>query len=33
MELEMGAFFTMLTNQNQGISAGAADEVANFGGR
>ena len=30
MELEMGAFFTMLTNQNQGISAGAADEVANF---
>jgi hypothetical protein len=30
MELEMGAFFTMLTNQSQGISAGAADEVANF---
>ena len=30
VEVEMGAFFTMLTNRSQGISAGAADEVANF---
>lgn len=30
VEIEMGAFFTMLTNRSQGISAGAADEVANF---
>jgi hypothetical protein len=30
VEVEMGAFFTMLTNQSQGISEGAADEVANF---
>ena len=26
----MGAFFTMLTNRSQGISEGAADDVANF---
>jgi hypothetical protein len=30
VEVEMGAFFTMLTNRSQGISEGAADEVANF---
>jgi hypothetical protein len=30
VEVEMGAFFTMLTNRSQGISTGAADEVANF---
>ena len=30
VEVEMGAFFTMLTNRSQGISAGAAEEVANF---
>ena len=30
VEVEMGAFFTMLTNRSHGISAGAADEVANF---
>jgi hypothetical protein len=30
VEVEMGAFFTMLTNRSQGIGAGAADEVANF---
>jgi hypothetical protein len=30
VEVEMGAFFTMLTNRSQGISKGAADEVANF---
>ena len=30
VEFEMGAFFTMLTNPSQGISTGAADEVANF---
>jgi hypothetical protein len=30
VEVEMGAFFTMLTNRSQGISAGAADELANF---
>ena len=30
VQVEMGAFFTMLTNRSQGISAGAADEVANF---
>ncbi len=28
--VEMGAFFTMLTNRSHGISKGAADEVANF---
>jgi hypothetical protein len=30
VEVEMGAFFTMLTNRSQGISKDAADEVANF---
>lgn len=30
VEVEMGAFFTMLTNRSHGISKGAADEVANF---
>jgi hypothetical protein len=30
VEVEMGAFFTMLTNRSQGLSEGAADEVANF---
>jgi hypothetical protein len=30
VEVELGAFFTMLTNRSQGISEGAADEVANF---
>ena len=30
VEVEMGAFFTMLTNRSQGISEGAANEVANF---
>jgi len=30
VEVEMGAFFTMLTNRSQGISEGAAEEVANF---
>jgi hypothetical protein len=30
VEVEMGAFFTMLTNQSLGISEGTADEVANF---
>jgi hypothetical protein len=30
VKVEMGAFFTMLTNRNHGISKGAADEVANF---
>ena len=28
--VEMGAFFTMLTNRSHGISTGAAEEVANF---
>ena len=28
--VEMGAFFTMLTNRSHCISKGAADEVANF---
>ena len=28
--VEMGAFFTMLSNRSYGISKGAADEVANF---
>lgn len=31
--VEMGTFFTMLTNRSQGIGACAADEVANFSGR
>ena len=30
VEVEMGAFFTMLTNRSLGMSEGAADEVANF---
>jgi hypothetical protein len=30
VEVEMGAFFTMLTNRSLGISGGAADEVSNF---
>jgi len=30
VEVEMGAFFTMLTNRSLGISEGTADEVANF---
>jgi len=30
VEVELGAFFTMLTNRSQGISTGAADEVAKF---
>jgi hypothetical protein len=30
VEVEMGAFFTMLTNRSQGIGEGAADAVANF---
>lgn len=30
MEVEMGVFFTMLTNRSHGISEGAADEVAIF---
>lgn len=30
VEVEMGAFFTMLTNRSHGISKGAADEVAKF---
>lgn len=30
VEIEMGAFFTMLTNRSHGINKGAADEVANF---
>ena len=30
VEVEMGAFFTMLTNRSHGINKGAADEVANF---
>jgi hypothetical protein len=30
VEVEMGAFSTMLTNRSQDISEGAADEVANL---
>jgi hypothetical protein len=30
VEVEMGAFFTMLTNRSQGLSERAAEEVANF---
>lgn len=30
VKLEMGAFFTMLTNRSHGISEGAAEELTNF---
>ena len=30
VEVEMGVFFTMLTNRSHGISGGAADEVARY---
>ena len=33
VEVEMGAFFTMLTNRSLGMSEGAADEVATSRGR